>query len=131
MISAPLLLLGMLVGIIVAIFQAVTQIHEQSLSFILKLIVVVIVLLVGGDWMLERLKMLTGGDYADVRVVILGPSPAAVPKVNNKYRYRMIIKCRNNARFRQLLQDCLAQFGRRFSGKQVTAYLDMNPEGIV
>lgn len=85
----------------------------------------------GADWMLERLKMLTGGDYADVRVVILGPSPAAVPKVNNKYRYRMIIKCRSNARFRQLLQDCLAQFGRRFSGKQVTAYLDMNPEGIV
>ncbi len=59
MISAPLLLLGMLVGIIVAIFQAVTQIHEQSLSFILKLIVVVIVLLVGGDWMLERLMDFT------------------------------------------------------------------------
>lgn len=59
MISAPLLLLGMLVGILVAIFQAVTQIHEQSLSFILKLIVVVIVLLVAGDWMLQRLMDFT------------------------------------------------------------------------
>lgn len=55
MIGAPLLLLSMLVGILVAIFQAVTQIHEQSLSFILKLIVVVLILLVGGEWMLEKL----------------------------------------------------------------------------
>jgi len=50
-----LLILSMLVGILVAIFQAVTQIHEQSLSFILKMIVVVAVLLVGGGWMLETL----------------------------------------------------------------------------
>lgn len=54
-IGAPMLLLSMLVGILVAIFQAVTQIHEQSLSFILKLIVVVVILLVGGGWMLEVL----------------------------------------------------------------------------
>lgn len=54
-IGAPLLLLSMLVGVLVAIFQAVTQIHEQSLAFILKLIVAVIVLLVGGGWMLETL----------------------------------------------------------------------------
>ena len=52
-IGAPMLLLSMLVGILVAIFQAVTQIHEQSLSFILKMMVVVIILLVGGNWMLE------------------------------------------------------------------------------
>lgn len=57
--GAPLLLLSMLVGILVAIFQAVTQIHEQSLSFILKLVVVVGVLLLGGGWMLEVLV-----DYA-------------------------------------------------------------------
>ncbi|MGO5114640.1 flagellar biosynthetic protein FliQ [Candidatus Avoscillospira sp. LCP25S3_F1] len=54
-ISGPMLLLSMLVGVLVAIFQAVTQIHEQSLAFILKLIVVVGVLLVGGSWMLEVL----------------------------------------------------------------------------
>lgn len=54
-IGGPLLMLSMAVGILVAIFQAVTQIHEQSLSFILKLIVVVLVLLIGGGWMLETL----------------------------------------------------------------------------
>lgn len=55
-IAAPMLLLGMLVGILVAIFQAVTQIHEQSLAFIVKLIVVVLILLVAGGWMLETLQ---------------------------------------------------------------------------
>ena len=55
-ISGPLLILSMLVGVLVAIFQAVTQIHEQSLSFILKLIVVVLILLIGGGWMLEVLQ---------------------------------------------------------------------------
>ena len=54
--GAPMLLLSMLVGILVAIFQAVTQIHEQPLSFILKLIVVVLILLIGGGWMLEVLQ---------------------------------------------------------------------------
>lgn len=54
--GGPMLLLSMLVGVLVAIFQAVTQIHEQSLSFILKLIVVVLILLVGGGWMLEVLQ---------------------------------------------------------------------------
>ena len=57
--GAPMLILSMLVGILVAIFQAVTQIHEQSLSFILKLLVVILVLLTGGGWMLETLQDFT------------------------------------------------------------------------
>ena len=54
--ASPMLLLGMIVGVTVAIFQAVTQIHEQSIGFALKLIVVVTVLLLGGGWMLDMLK---------------------------------------------------------------------------
>ena len=52
--GGPMLLLSMLVGVVV--LQAVTQIHEQTISFALKLIVVVLVLLVGGGWMLETLQ---------------------------------------------------------------------------
>lgn len=55
-IGSPMLLLSMLVGVIVAIFQAVTQIHEQTISFILKLIVVVTILLLGGGWILSTLQ---------------------------------------------------------------------------
>lgn len=53
--GGPVLLLSMLAGILVAIFQAVTQIHEQSLAFIVKLIIVILILVVAGGWMLETL----------------------------------------------------------------------------
>ena len=54
--AGPLLVLSMIIGVVVAIFQAVTQIHEQSIGFALKLIVVIAVLLLGGGWMLDPLK---------------------------------------------------------------------------
>ena len=54
--AGPMLLLSMIIGVVVAIFQAVTQIHEQSIGFALKLIVVVTVLLLGGGWMLDTLQ---------------------------------------------------------------------------
>ena len=57
--AGPALISCMLIGIIVAIFQAVTQIHEQSLGFILKLIVVMTFLLIGGGWMLRVLQEYT------------------------------------------------------------------------
>ena len=58
-IAGPMLVLSMLVGVIVAVFQAVTQIHEQTIGFILKVAVIVIVLLLGGGWMLDLLKEYT------------------------------------------------------------------------
>ena len=54
--SAPMLILALAVGVLIAIFQAVTQIHEQSLGFILKILVVIAVMLIGGGWMLETLQ---------------------------------------------------------------------------
>lgn len=56
---APMLLLSMAVGVLLAIFQAVTQIHEQTISFILKVVIVVGVLLVAGGWMLTTLQEYT------------------------------------------------------------------------
>lgn len=53
--GGPILLTCMLVGVLIAIFQAVTQIHEQTISFVLKLLVVVAVCLAGGGWMMETL----------------------------------------------------------------------------
>ena len=57
--AGPTLIMCMLVGVISAIFQAVTQIHEQSLAFILKLIVVFLFLMIGGGWMLQNLQEYT------------------------------------------------------------------------
>ena len=57
--GAPILLVCMLIGVIVALLQAVTQIHEQSISFVLKLVVVVMILSLGGGWMIESLQEFT------------------------------------------------------------------------
>ena len=57
--GGPMLVLSMLAGVLVAIFQAVTQIHEQTISFILKLVIVVGVLLLAGGWMLTTLQEYT------------------------------------------------------------------------
>jgi flagellar biosynthetic protein FliQ len=54
--GAPILLVCMLIGVVVAILQAVTQIHEQSIAFVLKLVVVVLILSLGGGWMIESLQ---------------------------------------------------------------------------
>jgi flagellar biosynthetic protein FliQ len=54
--GGPMLVLSMLAGVLVAVFQAVTQIHEQTISFVLKLVIVVAVLLIGGGWMLDTLQ---------------------------------------------------------------------------
>lgn len=53
LISAPMLGLGLLVGILVSIFQAITQIQEQTLSFIPKIIAVFVAILIFGPWMLN------------------------------------------------------------------------------
>jgi len=52
LLSAPLLLAALVTGLVVSIFQAATQINEMTLSFIPKLIVMFITLLLTGPWML-------------------------------------------------------------------------------
>jgi flagellar biosynthetic protein FliQ len=58
-IAMPLLLVGLIVGLLVSIFQAVTQIQEQTLSFIPKILALAGVLIVGGPWMLNQLLSYT------------------------------------------------------------------------
>jgi flagellar biosynthetic protein FliQ len=52
MVSAPLLLVGLIIGLVVSIFQAATSIQEQTLSFIPKLVGIFITLVLAGPWML-------------------------------------------------------------------------------
>ncbi len=52
-IAAPLLIVSILIGLVVAIFQAATQIHEQTLTFVPKLIVLAVMLFALGSWMIE------------------------------------------------------------------------------
>ena len=59
LVSMPMLGLGLAVGLIVALFQAVTQIHEMTLTFVPKILIVLLALLFFANWMLERLITFT------------------------------------------------------------------------
>lgn len=75
---------------------------------------------------LNSLILLAKEKYSDLPLRILGPSPASVLKVSNKYRYKLIIKCRNNGRFRSMLSTVLTEFDKNKEFKDVTVYADMN-----
>lgn len=53
--SAPILISGLLIGLIIAIFQATTQIQEPTLAFVPKIIVVFLVIMVLGNWIVKSL----------------------------------------------------------------------------
>lgn len=53
--SMPLLLVSIIIGLIIAIFQAATQIHEQTITFVPKIIALAILLVGTGSWMLSSL----------------------------------------------------------------------------
>ena len=55
MVSAPVLLVVLVVGLVVSIFQAATQINEATLSFVPKIVAAVAVLAIAGPWMLSTL----------------------------------------------------------------------------
>jgi len=59
MISAPLLLSGLMTGVLVSLFQAVTQINEQTLSFIPKIVIMAGVFILAGPWISDSLQSFT------------------------------------------------------------------------
>jgi len=71
-IALPMLLVGLIVGLVVSIFQAVTQIQEQTLSFIPKIAGLAIVLVVAGPWMLGQLLSWTEELYGQIPKLVGG-----------------------------------------------------------
>jgi len=65
-IAGPLLLVALVIGLIVSVFQAVTQIQEQSLSLIPKIVGVAVVVVVLGPWMLGQLVSYTTSLYTAI-----------------------------------------------------------------
>lgn len=54
-VSAPLLLVSLIVGLIISIFQTVTSIQEQTLTFVPKILAVFITLMIAGSWMMNTM----------------------------------------------------------------------------
>lgn len=75
----------------------------------------------------KNIKYMLSGDYSDQHLIILGPGPAFVPRVAGKYRYRMLIKCRNNLRFRQMISSAVEPLQKG----DVHIGIDIKPETII
>ncbi|MBW1635202.1 MAG: flagellar biosynthesis protein FliQ [Deltaproteobacteria bacterium] len=59
--AAPMLIIGMVIGLLVSIFQAATQINEQTLTFVPKIVAVFVTLVIFGPWLIKLLTTFTIG----------------------------------------------------------------------
>ncbi|GGH82186.1 flagellar biosynthetic protein FliQ [Pullulanibacillus pueri] len=65
-IGGPILAIALVVGLIVSIFQATTQIQEQTLAFIPKIVAVLLSLVIFGPWMLSRILTFTQDIFSNL-----------------------------------------------------------------
>jgi flagellar biosynthetic protein FliQ len=70
LVAAPLLLIALITGLVIGMLQAATQINESTLSFIPKLLMLVLTLFVAGPWILRVLIDFTRDLYAGIPAVI-------------------------------------------------------------
>ncbi|MCX5750882.1 MAG: flagellar biosynthesis protein FliQ [Candidatus Saganbacteria bacterium] len=66
MMSLPIIGVGLIVGFIISLFQAVTQIQEQTLTFVPKLIAVLLMIVVTAPWMFSILMSFTSSLWANI-----------------------------------------------------------------
>ncbi len=70
MIAAPMLIGALVVGLIISVMQAVTQINEATLTFIPKMIVIFLVVIVAGPWMLDVMSHYTIELYENIATFV-------------------------------------------------------------
>lgn len=75
----------------------------------------------------DGIKDLIKSVFFDQHLIILGPNPAAVPRVAGKYRYRMLIKCKNSLRFREMISKAIEPVHKG----DVFVGVDVNPETVI
>ncbi len=77
----------------------------------------------------KELREMAEGEYKDVTMVTFGPFEAPVYRVDNRYRMRMVIKCRLNRRSYAMFAELLCKFSSK-AGKRLTLGIDFNPSSL-
>lgn len=70
LVSGPILILGLVTGLIIGLFQATTQINEQTLAYVPKIVVVMAGALFFGPWMMGTMVSFTNGLFANLHTWI-------------------------------------------------------------
>lgn len=82
------------------------------------------------EYFFRIFKEKLSSDYKDEKVIVLGPVPPKLAKINNSFRERLIMKCRNTAKFRKLVAECIKEFSTNKYYDKVTVFADINPESL-
>lgn len=80
---------------------------------------------------LELIKQLTKENYKTEKLIALSPIPARVAKISGRFRYRLIIKCKNSRNFRKMISEILINSSTDPIYKNVTVYADINPDSTI
>ncbi len=70
LVSAPVLLVGLIVGLAISLFQAVTQVHEMTLTFVPKIIAVMIAMLIALPWMMNLIVTFTHNLFSNIPMYV-------------------------------------------------------------
>lgn len=70
-------------------------------------------------------------EYSEQPIRVIGPSAALVSKISNKYRFKLIIKCKNNKRFRDMISKVLLEFAKEKNFNKISVFVDINPDSII
>lgn len=80
---------------------------------------------------LDLIRKLIDEKYKSEKIIALSPIPARVAKVSGRYRYRLIIKCKNSKNFRKMISEILINSGTDAIYKNVTVFADINPDSTI
>ena len=80
---------------------------------------------------MQKLRQVAQKDYPEQPLRVLNPSPALIGRMNNKYRYKLLINCRNSRRLRKMISRLLIWFPTRREHAGITAFSDLNPDSIL
>lgn len=70
---------------------------------------------------------LNANEFKGEKLIVLGPSPAKIGKLNNNYRYRLAVKCKNSKNIRRMFNEILKKLSKLKEYKDVSVALDLNP----
>ena len=80
---------------------------------------------------MRKLRETAQLNYPEQPLRVLNPSPALIGRMNNKYRYKLLIKCRNSRRLREMISRLLVWFSKCRDYEGVTVFSDLNPDSIL
>ncbi len=79
--------------------------------------------------LLNKIKKIHSEEYSDLKIIVLGPVAPRISKVGGKFRNRIIIKCRNDKNFREMISKVIKENDK--NKNNINIYVDINPESLM